>query len=132
LGNIGQVTTRVKEILLRSIRSDVPAVRIEACHCIATLRLCDTDVQSALQDQLVLESNEFVKREVNQTLTAFNIKNEGNQQMRSLIQQEMSRLCQEEVLIPKVLKLDESLEEGPQKTGLLIDKTQMDPKGFIE
>uniref|UniRef100_A0A8C5R106 HEAT repeat protein n=1 Tax=Leptobrachium leishanense TaxID=445787 RepID=A0A8C5R106_9ANUR len=115
LGKIGQVTDRVKELLLRAIRSEVSGVRLEACRCIATLRQCDSDVKNVLQDQMVLESHDLVKRELSRTLTALNVEPDGIREITSLIQQQISKLCQKEELIPKVLNVSETLEMEHQK-----------------
>ncbi|XP_069806087.1 HEAT repeat-containing protein 4 [Dendropsophus ebraccatus] len=112
LGKIGYITPRVKELMLRAMRVDEPGVRIEAYRCIATLNLCDGDIQHALQDRMALESNELASREVKQTLTALNVAPKGNQEMMAQVKHQLSKLCQKEVLFPKVLKVDEDEASG--------------------
>ncbi|XP_053331521.1 HEAT repeat-containing protein 4 [Spea bombifrons] len=132
LGKIGYVTPEVKGLLLRAVRSEEPGVRVEACRCIATLGLGDPEVQSVLQNRLALESHELVKREVGRTLTALNMEQDGNGEMRTLIQKQtvccdlllqISRLCKKDVLIPKVLMLTEVADIGQQNIELLTQKT---------
>ncbi|KAG8449451.1 hypothetical protein GDO86_016197 [Hymenochirus boettgeri] len=62
LREIGHVTSLVKDILMWAIRHEEPGVRIEAIHCIATLKICDPDIQYILRDRLVFDSHEHVQR----------------------------------------------------------------------
>ncbi|XP_063804010.1 HEAT repeat-containing protein 4 isoform X2 [Pseudophryne corroboree] len=112
LGKLGLITSGVKELLLRAVQAGHPGVRIEAYRCIARLHLCDSEVQHALQDRLTLESHELASREVKQTLTALNLAHIGNQEMISVIKQQMPKLCRKELLFPKVLKVTEALDSG--------------------
>ncbi|KAM8920851.1 HEAT repeat-containing protein 4 [Pelodytes ibericus] len=126
LARIGHVTPTVKELLLGAVCNQVPGVRVQACRGIAALRLHGPEVQRVLQDRLILESQQLVKREASRTLTALNMEHDGNQEMTSLLQKQISRLCQKEVLIPKVVKLSEALEIGHQKMEMLVEK----PPGY--
>ncbi|XP_075048376.1 HEAT repeat-containing protein 4 [Mixophyes fleayi] len=112
LGKIGHITPRVRELLLWAMRAEHPGVRIEAYRCVVLLHLCDSEVQHVLQDRLILESHELASRVVKQTLTALNMEHTGNQEMILMIKQQMPKLCQKEVLFPKVLKLNEAQESG--------------------
>ncbi|KAM4690517.1 HEAT repeat-containing protein 4 [Rhinophrynus dorsalis] len=123
LGKIGTVTPRVKELLLWSMRNEEAEVRIEACHCIASLQIFDPDVQNVLRDRLMLESHELVRREVKTMLTALNMDPTGNPEMILLIQQQISKMCQKDVLIPKVLNLSEDLRPGDQEVERLVQNT---------
>ncbi|KAM4013485.1 HEAT repeat-containing protein 4 [Anomaloglossus baeobatrachus] len=109
LGNIGHITPRVTDLLLCAVRAKEPGVRIEAYRCIATLHLCDHEIQHALQDRVLLESHERAAREVRQTLTALNMEHNGNQEMKSQVRNQLLKLCQKEALFPKVLRMEEDL-----------------------
>ncbi|MEE6492583.1 hypothetical protein FKM82_016608 [Ascaphus truei] len=87
-GEIGHVTARLKELLLRAVESEETGVCIEACHCLATLRMCDTEVQYVLQDRLIVEPRERVRREVVRTLVALNMELQGSQEMILKIKQQ--------------------------------------------
>ncbi|EDO29490.1 predicted protein [Nematostella vectensis] len=63
LGCVGIVTERVIDVLLWAIRYEkVAAVRAEACNAVAALRIRDERMLSVLQDRLVVESDDLVKR----------------------------------------------------------------------
>lgn len=63
LGSIGVVDDKLIEVLLWSIRYEkVAAVRAEACNAVAVLGLRDERLLSVLQDRLVVETEELVKR----------------------------------------------------------------------
>ncbi|XP_018417700.1 PREDICTED: HEAT repeat-containing protein 4 [Nanorana parkeri] len=123
LGQIGHITAQVKGLLLWAMKLEEPEVRMEVYNCIAKLQLCDSEVQYALQDRLTLESHGLANRELRKTLDALNMKQSENQEMLSMIKQQMSKMCQKEVLFPKILKLNEDLEAGHQKMELLLRKT---------
>ncbi|KAM5129341.1 HEAT repeat-containing protein 4 [Mantella aurantiaca] len=123
LGQIGQITPQVKDLLLWAMKLEEPGVRIEVYNCIAKLQLGNFEFQYALQDRLTLESHGLANRELKKTLDALNMKQSENQEMLSMIKQQMSKLCQKEVLFPKILKLDEDLEAGHHKMELLLRKT---------
>ncbi|XP_071971820.1 HEAT repeat-containing protein 4 isoform X1 [Engystomops pustulosus] len=129
LGKIGHITPRVKELLLWALRLKEPGVRIEAYRCIEVLSLCDDEVQHALQDRLILESHELARRQLKQTLTAFNLPHNGNQEMMSQVKHQLSKLCQKKVLFPKVLKLDEDLASGQTEPEPVQD-WKMQEQGF--
>ncbi|XP_056402448.1 HEAT repeat-containing protein 4 [Hyla sarda] len=122
-GKIGHLTPRVKELLLWAMRVEEPGVRIEAYRCIASLNLRDFEIQHALQDRLILESEELVRSEVRHTLTALNLAHNGNQDMMSQVKHQLSKLCQKEVLFPKVLKMGEDLSLGETKLEQILLKT---------
>lgn len=123
LGQIGHITSQVKELLLWAMKLEEPGIRIEVYNCIAMLQLCDSEVQYALQDRLTLESHGMANRELKKTLDALNMKQSENQEMLLMIKQQMSKLCQKEVLFPKILKLEEDMEAGHQEIELLLQKT---------
>ncbi|KAM3920363.1 HEAT repeat-containing protein 4 [Leptodactylus fuscus] len=124
LGKIGHITARVKELILWAVRDKEPGVRIEAYRCIASLNLCDDEVQHVLQDRLTLESHELASREVKQTLTTLNMAHKGNQEMMAQVRHQLSKLCQKEVLFPKLLKMDEEdLALGQAELGRLVPTT---------
>ena len=57
------VDDKLIEVLLWSIRYEkVAAVRAEACNAVAVLGLRDERLISVLQDRLVVETEELVKR----------------------------------------------------------------------
>jgi hypothetical protein len=63
LGSIGTITDDVIEMLVWSMRySKEAAVRAEACNAVAKLGLKDHRALSALQDRLVVETEEIVRR----------------------------------------------------------------------
>ena len=63
LGSIGVVDDKLIEVLLWSIRYEkVAAVRAEACNAVAVLGLRDERLLNVLQDRLVVETEELVKR----------------------------------------------------------------------
>ena len=63
LGSIGVVDEKLIEVLLWSIRYEkVAAVRAEACNAVAVLGLRDERLLGVLQDRLVVETEEIVKR----------------------------------------------------------------------
>ena len=63
LGSIGVVDDKLIEVLLWSIRYEkVAAVRAEACNAVAALGLRDERLLNVLQDRLVVETEELVKR----------------------------------------------------------------------
>lgn len=63
LGSIGVVDDKLIEVLLWSIRYEkVAVVRAEACNAVAVLGLRDERLVSVLQDRLVVETEELVKR----------------------------------------------------------------------
>uniref|UniRef100_A0A8D0G1K9 Uncharacterized protein n=1 Tax=Sphenodon punctatus TaxID=8508 RepID=A0A8D0G1K9_SPHPU len=60
LGQIGQVSPQIKDLLLWAIHyEEKPDVRREACHSIVTLQLQDESVRAALLERLILEPNEM-------------------------------------------------------------------------
>ncbi|OCT64849.1 HEAT repeat-containing protein 4 [Xenopus laevis] len=105
VGKIGHVSPRVKDVLMWAVHHGEPGVRIEAFRCIALLQIRDPDLQYILRDKLMLESNDIVQKEVRRTLAALGLELTENEDMTSMIQQQMSRLCQKNVLIPKVMAL---------------------------
>lgn len=63
LGSIGVVDDKLIDVLLWSIRYEkVAAVRAEACNAVAVLGIRDERLLSVLQDRLVVETEELVKR----------------------------------------------------------------------
>jgi len=63
LGAIGVVDEKLIDVILWSIRYErVPAVRAEACNAVAALGLRDERLLSVLQDRLVVETEDIVKR----------------------------------------------------------------------
>ena len=63
LGSIGVVDEKLIEVLLWAIRYEkVAAVRAEACNAVAVLGLRDERLLNVLQDRLVVETEEIVKR----------------------------------------------------------------------
>ncbi|XP_073442320.1 HEAT repeat-containing protein 4 isoform X2 [Dendrobates tinctorius] len=128
LGKIGQITPRVTELMLWAVRAKDPGVRIEAYRCVATLHLCDGEVQHALQDRVLLECDELARREVRQTLRALNMAHNDNQEMMSQVKHQLSKLCQKEALFPKVLRMDEYLTSEltalPNTTGWKSEKQE--------
>ena len=63
LGSIGVVDDKLIEVLLWSIRYEkVAAVRAEECNAVAALGLRDERLLNVLQDRLVVETEELVKR----------------------------------------------------------------------
>lgn len=72
LGSIGVVDEKLIEVLLWSIRYEkVAAVRAEACNAVAVLGLRDGRLLGVLQDRLVVETEEIVKRYYSFVLTLF-------------------------------------------------------------
>ncbi|XP_031746830.1 HEAT repeat-containing protein 4 isoform X3 [Xenopus tropicalis] len=127
IGNIGHVTPRVKEILMWAVHHGEPGVRIEAFHCIALLRILDPDMQYMLRDKLMLESHDTVQKELRRTLTALGLELTGNEDMTAMIQQQflfqMSKMCQKNVLIPKVMALYEVPRTSNKEVQALHGKT---------
>jgi len=63
IGNAGIVNDKVSEVLLWAIRYEkVPAVRAEACNAVAKLKIRDDRILAVLQDRLVVETDDLVKR----------------------------------------------------------------------
>jgi hypothetical protein len=63
LGCIGKITEDVTEMLVWSMRySKEAAVRAEACNAVAKLGLKDRRVLNVLQDRLMVETEEIVRR----------------------------------------------------------------------
>ncbi|XP_069494875.1 HEAT repeat-containing protein 4 [Ambystoma mexicanum] len=121
LGQIGQASEKLKDLLLWAIHyEEEPGVRMQACRSIVALQLRDLEVQTTLQDRLVLDQSELVRREVSRALYALNISPEGNQKEVQDIQRKLNRLCQKDVVIKKLMKLDEVVKKGRQKALKLI------------
>ncbi|XP_068110310.1 HEAT repeat-containing protein 4 isoform X2 [Hyperolius riggenbachi] len=123
IGQIGHNTLHVRELLLWAVQLEEPGVRIEAYNCIAKLHLCDPDVHSALKERLTLESHGVAIRELKRTMKALNMEQHENQEMELLIKKQVSKLCQKEVLFPKILKLNEHMEAEQQEMKLLLQKS---------
>jgi hypothetical protein len=63
LGNIGVVNDMVTDVILWAIRYEkVAAVRAEACNAVSKLRIKDPRILAVLQDRLVVETDDLVKR----------------------------------------------------------------------
>lgn len=63
LGKIGVLNEAVKETLLWAVRyEEKAAVRAEACHSIILLNITDIDVLDVLQDRLLVETSELVRK----------------------------------------------------------------------
>ena len=63
LGCTGVVNDKVTKVLLWAMRYEkVPAVRAEACNAVAQLKIRDESILSVLQDRLVVETDDLVKR----------------------------------------------------------------------
>ncbi|KAJ1104032.1 hypothetical protein NDU88_001447 [Pleurodeles waltl] len=121
VGQIGLASAELKNILLWAVHyEEEPGVRVEACRSIVALQLRDPDVQSVLQDRLILDPQELVRKEVRRGLRALNITPDGNQRTITSIQNKLHRLCQKDVVIQKLRKLDEIVEAGRQTAQKLI------------
>ena len=63
LGSLGKITDDVIEMLVWSMRySKEAAVRAEACNAVAKLGLKDQRCLSVLQDRLIVETEDIVRK----------------------------------------------------------------------
>ncbi|XP_029454506.1 HEAT repeat-containing protein 4 isoform X2 [Rhinatrema bivittatum] len=131
LGQIGQMSARLKEVLLWAVRHEShPKIRIQACRSIVALQLQGIDVQAILQKCLLLEPHPLVRKELNEALGTF-IFVPVQSEMIQKIQSQLSLLCQKNNVIARVKKLEEIIENEREQADRIIFKKQ-DIKDKIE
>ncbi|XP_031556052.1 HEAT repeat-containing protein 4-like [Actinia tenebrosa] len=109
LGNIGIVNDRVTEVLLWAIRYDkMAAVRAEACNAVSKLRIRDPRILAVLQDRLVVETDDLVKREAIFTLKCLGVEPTGDLEMLEAIGKEVRRLCTRDVIVSHIIDEDKA------------------------
>ncbi|XP_062973705.1 HEAT repeat-containing protein 4 [Elgaria multicarinata webbii] len=111
LGQIGEASPYLKELLLWALHyEEDPGVRREACRSIITLKMQDETVRATLLERMILEPNELVKEEVSRAVTTFNFEQEEEQEMIQKIKDKIATLSQKDLVIEKLLKLQEITE----------------------
>ncbi|XP_078515785.1 HEAT repeat-containing protein 4 [Lissotriton helveticus] len=121
VGQIGLASAELKNILLWAVHyEEEPEVRVEACRCIVALQLREPDVQAILQDRRILDPEKLVRKEVKRGLMALNITPDRSHKPITKLQNKLHRLCQKDVVIEKLRKLDEIVENGRQMAQKIV------------
>ncbi|XP_067847243.1 HEAT repeat-containing protein 4 isoform X2 [Heptranchias perlo] len=109
LGAIGQVTEQLKELLLWALHYEQePGIRMEACNSIVSLNLSDADVQTVLREQLLVEHDPLVREDVRLALQRLGGSSEVDKGMIQKIKEQIRTLCQKDIVIWKLLRLEEA------------------------
>ncbi|XP_059505319.1 HEAT repeat-containing protein 4 [Stegostoma tigrinum] len=107
LGAIGHVTEQLKDLLLWALHYEQePGIRMEACNSIVSLNLNDANVQNILREQLLVESDPLVREDVSLALQSLGGSSEVNEGMLPKIKQQIKTLCQKDVVIWKLLRVE--------------------------
>ncbi|XP_078089703.1 HEAT repeat-containing protein 4 isoform X2 [Mustelus asterias] len=107
LGAVGLVTEQLKDLLLWALHYEQePGIRIEACNSIVSLNLKDANVQNVLREQLLVEPHPIVREDVRLALQRLGGSTEVDEGMLPKIQQQIKMLCQKDVVIWKLLRLE--------------------------
>ncbi|KAF7251492.1 HEAT repeat-containing protein 4 [Varanus komodoensis] len=111
LGQIGEASPYLKDLLLWALHyEEDPGVRREACRSIIILKMQDETVRATLLERMILEPNELVREEVSRAVTTFNFEQEEEQEMIQKIKDKIATLSQKDLVIKKLLKLQEITE----------------------
>nr|XP_033807439.1 HEAT repeat-containing protein 4 isoform X2 [Geotrypetes seraphini] len=131
MSQIGPTNPQFKEFLLWAVhREQDYRVRIQVCRTIVSLQLQDPEIQTALQESLILELHPLVKKELSQTLEVLSIVPLENE-LSKMVQTKVSMLCQKDKVIARVMKLEEIIEAGREQPKRILFKEQ-DIKDKIE
>eukprot|EP00794_Sanderia_malayensis_P005463 gene5463-6146_t len=107
IGLVAQPTDITKDVLLWCLRYEKEAaIRAEACHAIANLKLNSDEIITILQDRIVVEEDEMVKSEVVSTLHSFGRKPTGDLAMVEAIQKEVKLLCNRDNIANAIVNQD--------------------------
>uniref|UniRef100_UPI00398E7237 HEAT repeat-containing protein 4 isoform X3 n=1 Tax=Pristiophorus japonicus TaxID=55135 RepID=UPI00398E7237 len=107
LGDIGQVTEELKNLLLWALHYEQePGIRMEACNSIVSLKLRDVHVQTVLREQLLVEPDPLIQQDVKAALQMLAGSSEVEEGMLQKIKQQVHALCQKDVVIWKLLRLE--------------------------
>ncbi|XP_043554268.1 HEAT repeat-containing protein 4 [Chiloscyllium plagiosum] len=107
LGAIGHVTEQLKNLLLWALHYEQePGIRMEACNSIVSLNLNDAHVQNVLREQLLVEPDPLVREDVRLALQRLGGSSEVTEGMLPKIKQQINTLCQKDVVIWKLLRLE--------------------------
>ncbi|XP_053126384.1 HEAT repeat-containing protein 4 [Hemicordylus capensis] len=111
LGLIGQASPHLQELLLWALHyEEDPGVRREACRSIITLNMQDETVRATLLERMILEPNEMVREEMKHAVSVFDFQQEEEQEMIQEIKDKIARLSKKDLVIQKLLKLQEIIE----------------------
>ncbi|XP_062910503.1 HEAT repeat-containing protein 4 isoform X5 [Mobula hypostoma] len=125
LGAIGHVTQELKDLLLWALHyENEPGIRMEACNTIATLNLQDAKVQSVLRQQLLVENDPLVWKDMKLALLSLGGSAEVEEGMLQKVKEQVHSLCQKEVVLWKLLRMEKVKLNVSQQVELISLKTQ--------
>ncbi|XP_051868579.1 HEAT repeat-containing protein 4 [Pristis pectinata] len=124
LGAIGHVTEELKDLLLWALHyENEPGIRMEACNTIVSLNLQDVKVQTVLREQLLVESDPLVWKDVRLALLRLG----GSTEVEGMLQkikEQVHSLCQKDVVLWKLLRLEKVKLNVSQQVEWINLKTQ--------
>ncbi|XP_078419472.1 HEAT repeat-containing protein 4 [Cetorhinus maximus] len=137
LGSIGHLTEQLKDLLLWALHYEQePGVRMEACNTIVSLNLRDANTQNVLREQLLVEPNPLVREDVRLALQRLGGSSEMEEGMLPKIRQQIKMLCQKDVVIWKLLRVEMvrmnvarqveriNLQKQPEHLTVLLERIQ--------
>ncbi|XP_078263218.1 HEAT repeat-containing protein 4 isoform X2 [Rhinoraja longicauda] len=125
LGAIGHVTAELKDLLLWALHyENEPGIRMEACHTIMSLNLQDLKVQTLLKEQLLVENDPQVWKDVAQALQRLGGSTDVEEGMLYKIKEQVCTLCEKNAVIWKLLRLEQMKTNVTQQMEWINLKTQ--------
>ncbi|XP_072343180.1 HEAT repeat-containing protein 4 [Scyliorhinus torazame] len=107
LGDIGRVTEQLKDLLLWALHYEQqPGIRLEACKSIVALNLRDANIQNVLREQLLVDPHPLVRKDVRLALEKLGGSSEVEEGMLPKIRKQIKMLCQKDIVIWKLLRLE--------------------------
>ncbi|XP_055874149.1 HEAT repeat-containing protein 4-like [Biomphalaria glabrata] len=126
LGKIGELNEDIKETLLWALRyEDQAGVRAEACHSLMLLDARNEEVILALQERLLVESNEMVREEMKTALTKFGVSISEDMDTVKQIKAEIVKLCTRNVIASQIL-INEEDESKQEHLAQMVCQTEVD------
>lgn len=125
LGAIGHVTANLRDLLLWALHyENEPGIRMEACNTIMSLKLQDPKVLALLRQQLLVENNPQVQKDVAQALQRLGDSTAVEEGMLHKIKEQVCTLCEKNTVIWKLLRLEKLKTNIAQQMEWINLKTQ--------
>ncbi|KAJ8026097.1 HEAT repeat-containing protein 4 [Holothuria leucospilota] len=108
LGLIGEVSERITDAIVWALRFETePGVRAEACESLVRLGIKGDNISAILQDKLLVEPDELVRKQLAVALEAQGVSSTGDMEMVQQIKDEVRRLCTRFNIAAKITKNEE-------------------------
>ncbi|KAH9489369.1 hypothetical protein Btru_056480 [Bulinus truncatus] len=132
LGKIGELNEDIKETLLWALRyEDQAGVRAEACHSLMLLDARNEEVILALQERLLVESNEMVREQMKLALTRFGVSISEDMDTVKQIKAEIVKLCTRNVIASQIL-INEQDQSKQEHLAEMVCQSEQDKQTLIE